>query len=355
MSSVSRGCFKPFILSADMRRIAVIGCGHWGPNHIRNFESLPGSEVTMIVDADSVRLRRMVEFFPTIASETDYRRALQNPEIDAVVVATPTRTHYRIVHDALSAGKHVLCEKPLCRTVPEGRDLVKLAEQIGLVLMVGHVFLFNAGVLKLKQLIDDGGCGKLQYLAATRTNLGPIRSDVNAAYDLASHDISILNWLLRDVPESVSATGAVFLQPKVEDVAFISLKYPDGVFGNIHVSWLNPKKVRQMTVVGTQKMVTWDDLDLNTPIAIYDKGASALPMQSDYGEFLHVSMWDGDVQLPKVLMEEPLKAQDRYFLTCVEQQKIDRSDGKFGLGVVGVLAAIEASLAAHGAPMQVQV
>ena len=338
-----------------MISIGVIGCGHWGPNHIRNFNSLPECNVVAAVDVDSKCLSRMSAMFPGIRIEEDYRRVLKDSEVDAVVVATPISTHYSIVRDAILAGKHVLCEKPLCTNTREARELVELANELKRALMVGHVFLFNPGILKVKEFLDAGELGTVHYLSATRTNLGPIRSDVNAAFDLATHDISIFNWFLGSEPELVSAVGASFLQTNVDDVVFISLKYPDKVYANIQASWLNPKKVRQISIVGSKKMLTWDDLELNSPIAIYDKGANATQQYSTYGEFLRINMWEGDVRLPKVYSEEPLKAQNRNFLEAVKNGgKIDRSGGKFALGVVGVLEAIRESLRRDGSPVQVR-
>jgi len=281
-------------------RIGVVGCGAWGPKHIRVFGSLRQSEVKAAADRDRGRLDRIRELHPAIRFESDPELLLRDPEIDAVVVATPTATHYELVRRALECGKHVLAEKPLCETSAQGEELVDLADQQGLVLAVGHVFLFNAGIGRLHEALASGEIGDPLSLQAVRTNLGPIRSDVNVAYDLATHDISIFNWLLGMEPEVVSASGAAFLQPGVHDVVSISLKYPGGVFATIQASWLNPKKVRQINVVGTRAMMVWDDLELSNPVAIYDKHAEATQATADYGEFLRVSMSDGDVRLPKV-------------------------------------------------------
>ncbi len=334
--------------------IAVIGCGHWGPNHVRVFRSLPEAQVLYAVDVDSARLERAQTLFPGLRTESDLRVVLDDPAVDAIVVATPTQTHYEIVKASLNAGKHVLCEKPLCATANEARELVRTASEAGRVLMVGHVFLFNSGILKVKELVDSGEVGELQYISAMRTNLGPIRGDVNAAYDLATHDISIFNFLLGTKPELVSATGASFLQPGVEDVVFISLRYRNGTLANIRASWLDPKKVRQMTVVGTKKMVTWDDLALTSPVAVYDKGANAVQEYADYGEFLRVTMWDGDVLLPKVQMQEPLKNQNQYFLESLRSGSLERSGPQFSLEVVEVLEAINESLKNDGAPVRIE-
>jgi len=333
--------------------IAVIGCGNWGPNHVRSFASLPGCRVDVIVDPDPARLEAVRQLHPGVRCEQDHWAALDDPAVDAVVIATPMLTHYQLVRDALSAGKHVLCEKPLCETAKEGDELVELARAEDLRLMVGHVFLFNPGVEKLRELVRGGDLGRLYYLAGFRTNLGPIRNDANAAYDLASHDIAIFNWLLGTEPESVSATGAAFIQRDVEDVVFLSLRYPGGVLAGIQASWLDPKKVRQITAVGSKRMATWDDLQLTAPLAIFDKGASAVQDYGDFGEFLRLSTWDGDIRLPKVRSEEPLKAQARHFLQAVTGARVERCDGRFAVGVVRTLEAVAASMRAGGSTREV--
>src|SRR5712691_857386 len=245
--------------------LAVIGCGQWGPNHIRNFRTQPTARVLSAADSDPTRLDRIRTLFPGVECHTDHAKILPDERVQAVVVATPLRTHHALVREALLAGKHVLCEKPLCETSAQARDLVGLAKERKLILMVGHVFLFNPGIVKVKEFMDKRELGRLYYLLAIRTNLGPIRADCNAAFDLATHDVSIFNWFTGSVPGEVSATGGSFLQSGIEDVVSISLKYPGDAFASIQASWLNPKKVRQITVVGSHQMITWDDLQLNAP------------------------------------------------------------------------------------------
>jgi predicted dehydrogenase len=311
-------------------KIAVIGLGHWGPNHIRVFNSLPGclvSETKCFRDATAL---------------------LREADAGAVVVCTPTSTHYPLVKAALESGRHVLCEKPLCIDPAEADELAALARARGLVLMVGHVFLFNSGLLKVKELVDAGEVGSVRYLSAVRTNLGPIRSDVNAAYDLASHDISIFNWILGADPVEVRAMGAAFLQPGVEDVVVITMRYPGSVLASIQCSWLDPKKLRQITLVGSRRMVTWDDLALSNPVAIYEKAVETNLEATSYGEFLRLSMLDGDVRLPKVAAEEPLKRQAREFLAAIAEGRAPASDGAFGARVVRVLARVAAALRPTG-------
>jgi len=338
--------------------LAVIGCGHWGPNHIRIFNSLPESRVGAVVDLDEEKLRSVHEMYPEIRCEPDYRTVLENPGFDAVVVATPVSSHYKIVRESILAGKHVLCEKPLCENSEQAEELLGLAQAEGRVLMVGHVFLFNPGVMKLKELVDTGELGELQYLSASRANLGAFCSDINVAYDLATHDISIFNWLLDGEPEVVSATGASFVRSGVEDVAFVSMRYPGNVLANIHVSWLDPKKVRQITVVGRRQMATWDDLQPTSPIAIYDKGAMTVRDYGDYGEYLRLSTWEGDIRLPRVRPDEPLKLQALQFVEWLQGGHIrnghsGRRDGGFTLGIIRVLEAINISMKNSGTPVSV--
>ena len=324
--------------------MGIIGCGHWGPNHLRVFNSLPESRVTVAADKESARLSRLRQMAPELLCFEDYRSLLASDCVEAVVVATPTATHFEIVKQALLAGKHVLCEKPLCLLASEAEELVRLSQRGQRVLMVGHVFLFNAGIVKLKELLGAGELGKPLHLSAVRTNLGPVRSDVNAAFDLASHDIAIFNWLLDAVPEHVQAMGAAFLQPGIEDVVTITLKYPGNIVGTIQVSWLHPKKIRQITLVGAKKMATWDDLDLGSPVAVYEKGVSVSQDITDYGEFLRLSMYEGDVHLPRVVPVEPLKTQAQCFLRGIREGKLSHSDGSFAAGVVRVLERIAVAL-----------
>ncbi len=333
-------------------RIGIIGCGGWGPNHIRNFNSLSGCKVAAVADIDAGRLARVAEMLPAVSRETDYRRVLADPNLNAVVVATPATTHAAIVGEALAAGKHVLCEKPLCLRWAEAQELMEKAKERGLVLLVGHVFLFNAGIIKLKEVLDSGEMGSLRYLSAVRTNFGPIRQDVNVAYDLAAHDIAIFNWLLRAEPQHISTTCGAYLHPGVEDVVFISLRYPGNVLASIQASWLNPRKVRQITLVGSRKMVTWDDLELSTPVAIYDCGAISTQDYNDYGEFLGLSIWDSEVRLPKVRSEEPLRVQARYFLESIRRGHAEISNGAFSAGVVKVLESIAVSIKRNNTPVQ---
>lgn len=325
-------------------RIGIVGLGRWGPNHARVFGQLPGCRVTAVADGQASR-RKAWEGRPgEIRVFAEGAALVRNPEVDAVVVATPTRTHGRLVRLALRNGKHVLCEKPLCTGVAEARILSALARESRRILMVGHVFLFNPGVQKVRQLLQGGVLGRLRSISAVRTNLGPVRQDVNAAWDLASHDVAIFNWLLEAEPLKIQAMGACFLQKGVEDVVNISMRYPGNVLATIQCSWLDPKKVRQMTLVGSKTMVTWDDLSLSHPVMVHEKKAEADPVPGDYGQFLRISLLEGDVHLPRVPPGEPLRLQAEAFLRACRTGRTPFSGPEFSLGVVRTLGRIQACL-----------
>lgn len=323
--------------SSPLTRIGIIGCGYWGPNHLRVFSQLDGVRVTACADRSPARLATVSRDHPALRCFAESAEMLAANLVDAVVVSVPTNAHYAVTKEALLAGKHVLCEKPLCNNSREAEELVALAESKGLILMVGHIFLFNPALVTIKKLIETGEIGQIRYLSATRTNLGPVRSDVNAAWDLASHDVATFNWLLGSDPEEVSAMGASYLQPGIEDIAVITMRYPGNILGTIQSSWLDPKKVRRMTIVGSRRMITWDDMNLSSPVAIYEKGIDTQLEATTYGEFLRLSMWEGDVRLPKIKPEEPLKKQAQAFLNAIQHKGPTISDGRFALRVVRVL------------------
>lgn len=332
-----------------MINIGVIGCGQWGPNHIRIFSHLSNSKVLMCADLDEQRLKAVKDTFLDIQTTTDYKDILNDPRIGAVCVASPTNTHFSIAKEALAHNKHVLCEKPLALTVQECAQLKALAADRQKILMVGHVFLFNAGIVRLKEYIQSGELGRIYYAYSTRTNLGPFRYDVNALWDLAPHDIYILNYLFDSVPLNVSARGQRYLGSNLEDVAFASLEYPGEIIANIHVSWLDPKKVRRLTIVGEKKMVVWDDLQDDGPIRLYDKHVEKTNVYYEtYGEFRLLSQ-EGGVSIPKIDLSEPLKAQAQYFLNCIEKKTSPAlADAQKGLEVVKTLCAIQDSIGKKG-------
>jgi predicted dehydrogenase len=334
--------------------MGVIGCGHWGPNHIRNFSSLQGCRVKWACDLDANRLNTIRETFPSVQTTTKITDVVGDNTVNGVIVSTPTLTHYEVTKMCLEHGKDVLCEKPLTVRVDESEELVRIANERNRILMVGHVFLFNIGIQKLKEYIRSGDIGRVYYIHATRTNLGPIRQDVNAVLDLASHDVSIFNFLLDCEPLQVSARGESYLQAGIEDVAFITLVYPNKTLANIHVSWLDPKKERVITVVGEKKMITWDDMvNSEPPLRIYNKGVDREqkePYYKDYGEF-QLLLRDEEIIIPKIKLSEPLRNQSLHFLECLQKAARPISGGEFGRGVVKVLAAINLSLKRNGQPV----
>ena len=327
-------------------RVGVIGFGQWGPNHVRNFNMIEGSEVVRICDASETRMKAAQKLFRGVPFTRNSADITGATDIDAVVVATPTGTHFALVQAALAAGKDVLCEKPLARTSAECRALMELAAARSRILMVGHVFLYNSGVLHLKVDLDRGELGRIYYMDAVRTNLGPVRTDVGAIFDLASHDISIFNFLLNAQPLEVSATGNCVLQKSVEDVGFLTLYYPGNVVCHAHISWLNPRKVRQLTIVGDHKMAVWDDMNNLEPIRYYDKGVTA-DHYASFGEF-HMILRDGQITIPKVKLSEPLMKQDAEFADCVRTRHAPASDARMGLSVVLAMEAALESLRDHG-------
>jgi predicted dehydrogenase len=303
----------------------------------------------MCADLDEQRLKAVKDTFLNIPTTADYKKILNDPRIDAVCVASPTNTHFSITKEALTHNKHVLCEKPLALTVQECAQIKALTAERQKILLVGHVFLFNAGIVRLKEYIQSGELGRVYYAYSTRTNLGPFRYDVNALWDLAPHDIYILNYLFDGAPLNVSARGQRYLGSNLEDVAFVSLEYPGDVIANIHVSWLDPKKVRRLTIVGEKKMVVWDDLQDDGPIRLYDKHVEKTNVYYEtYGEFRLLSQ-EGGVTIPKIDLSEPLKTQAQYFLNCIEKKNFPAlADAQKGLDVVKTLCAIQDSIEKKG-------
>lgn len=330
-----------------MIRVAVVGAGHWGPNLIRNFDNKLTSEVAWVIDRDGKRLEQVKSRFPGVKLGPDLEPALQDPSVDAVVISTPTSTHYPLVKAALAAGKHVLVEKPIATEARHGDELVTLAEQAGKILMVGHLFLFNTGVRRVKQYLDNGDVGRVYYVSMVRTNLGPIRMDVNAAWDLASHDLSIANYWLNGEPETVSAVGGSWINGGIEDAVFATLRYPNQVLVNLHVSWLNPRKSRDITVVGEKKMITLDDMNLTEPLRMYDKFVTDdrvnAPFVDNFASF-RASVREGDVTIPKVALGEPLRTECDHFIECVAKGNPPLTDGRQANAVVRALEALMRSV-----------
>lgn len=319
-----------------MLNVGVIGCGYWGPNLIRNFDQLTRTSVLRVADLDTKRLDHMKILYPETDTTTDYTDIINDPEIDIVAVATPVHTHFRFASEALSAGKHLFVEKPMTSSIKESEKLISLAEENSRKLMVGHTFLYSAAVRKMKEILDSGELGEIYYINSQRLNLGLFQQDINVIWDLAPHDISIINYLLDMEPTQVSAVGASHINPAIEDVAILNLWYKNNVVAFIQCSWLDPDKVRKMTVVGSKKMMVYDDVQPTEKIRIYDKAVEVPTHYDTYAEF-HYSYKYGDILIPKIDGGEPLRTELAHFVDCIENDTVPVSDGYNGLGVVKVL------------------
>ncbi len=329
-----------------MITVNVIGAGRWGPNLIRAFHDLAEVRVHVVCDTDESRLALARHRFEGIRTSTTTEDAIADPKADAVVIATPVSTHYELTLAALRAGKHVLVEKPLCGSPIECEELQSLATDRGLVLAVGHVFLFNAGIRKVREYIHSGELGRIFYIHASRTNLGPIRDDVNALWDLASHDLSIFQYWLDAVPTEVTAHGESFLGHQVQDVVIGSYRYPGGVMACVHASWLNPRKVREITIVGSRKMAVWDDMSINEPVRIYNKWVETRRPEAyaeKFGSF-PTTIREGDVLIPKVAGPEPVAAECEHFIECIRTGRKPLNHAGLATDVVQALAATDESL-----------
>ncbi len=331
-----------------MLKIGVVGCGYWGPNLIRNFTQLDGSEVIICADLNNDRLVHMKRLYPHLETTDNYKEILSRDDVEAVVVATPPQTHHKIGVEALEAGKHLFMEKPLAISSAECEGLINYANKRKLKLMTGHTFVYTAAVNKVKELISTGELGDILYINTTRVNLGIFQEEINVVWDLAPHDVSIMNYVLDSVPEAVSAHGHAYIRENIEDVAFITLKYPGNILTHIHVSWLDPKKIRSTTVVGTKKMLVYDDVSSLEKIRIYDKGVTVLPHYDTFGEF-QLSYRFGDISIPKLDESEPLKVESQHFIDCIRNDLEPRSSGIDGLNVVRVIEAADESLKNAGA------
>lgn len=333
--------------------IGVIGCGYWGINYVRVFDELSGSRVVAVCDLNEDRLSRVQQRFRYIRTYRCAEELLGDSEVDAVVVATPLSTHYVLAKACLEQGRHVLVEKPFVCKVSEGEELIDLAERGHVTLMVGHTFLYNPSVRKMKEYAVSGDCGDIYYLHATRTNLGPIRKDANALWDLIPHDLSIFSYLLDAQPLWVSAVAAKLLRNSREDVGFVALSYPNGILGHVHASWADPHKVREVVLVGSQKRIVFNDLNGQESIRIYEKGISPSASDMDSIGEHRLLIRDGDIISPKLEVSEPLKNECAHFLACVRDGGRPLSDAKNGLQVVKTLLAIDQSTLKNGAPVEV--
>lgn len=327
--------------------LAVVGCGYWGPNLIRNFRSTEGCQVSFACDRDEKRLESMRTRYPEVQTVADFDSLIQDDDLDAIVIATPVRLHHEFARRSLLAGKHVLVEKPLAGSVAECEELIQLANDAGLCLMVGHTFVYTAAVRKIKQIIDSGSIGEVFYIASRRLNLGLFQQDINVTWDLAPHDLSIILYLSGERPISVNCQGKAHITAGIEDVTNLTLEMPNGGFAAVHSSWLDPRKVRETTIVGSSGMIVYDDTEPIEKIRVYDKRVEAPPHYETFGEFQY-SYHYGDMWSPHLDQLEPLGVQCRHFLDCIRSGERPDSCGRDGLRVVEILEAASASLADGG-------
>jgi predicted dehydrogenase len=328
-------------------RIGVIGYGYWGPNIVRNFNTATGgrSQVVMVCDPRPEARARVLQAFPNTKVTCNADELVSSPEIDAVAVVTPVWTHYELAKKALENGKHVFVEKPFTSTSQQAEELINLAERKNLKIMVDHTFLFTGAVRKIRQLVDDGTLGDLFYYDSTRVNLGLFQHDVNVIWDLAPHDLSIMDYLIRTPPEAVVATGQSHLNGH-EDIAFMTVYFPNKVIAHINVNWLSPVKVRTTLIGGEKKMLVWNDLEADEKIKVYDKGVDVKSQEGVYQ--LLVSYRSGDMWSPQVEQVEALKLEMQHFLDCISDGKTPISDGHSGLRVVRMLEAAQKSVSNRG-------
>lgn len=335
-----------------MTKVGIIGAGYWGINHVRTFNALTTCELARVADLAPGNLQRVKAISGAIETTQDYKKVLEDDDIDAVVIATDAPSHHPIALDAMRAGKHILVEKPLALTAKDGEEMVGRAEEDKRILMVGHILLYHPAVTKMKEYVTSGELGDVYYLFSQRVNLGKVRSNENALWSLGPHDISIMLYLTEKEPELVSASGSSYVQREVEDVVFFWLRFPGKVMGHGHVSWLDPHKIRRLTVVGSEKMAVFDDADPTEKVRLYNKGVESAPASyGSYGESIAVR--HGDVHIPYVKMVEPLRAECQHFIDCVEEGTPPLTNGMDGLRVLRVLEAAQQSLKGGGAPTRI--
>jgi len=338
---------------SDMINVAVVGCGYWGPNLVRNFRSLPECNVKKICDMDSNRLEHMKRLYPGMETTEDIDDVIHAAEIDAVAIATPVRFHFEMGKRCLEAGKHTFIEKPMAMSVAESSKLNEMAETKKLTLMVGHTFIYSSPVRKIREIIRSGDLGDIMYISSRRLNLGLFQKDINVAWDLAPHDISIILYVLDEIPVSVNCQGKAHFTEGIEDVTNMTMNLSNGGFSTIQSSWLDPNKVREMTFVGSKKMLVYDDLEPMEKIKVYDKRVEIPPHYDTFAEF-HYAYHYGDMYSPYVKQSEPLKVECKHFLDCIKTGEKSNSSGTDGLRVVQVLEASSESLKNGGREIEIR-
>jgi predicted dehydrogenase len=337
-------------MMTDPVRIAVVGLGYWGPNLVRNINEFPGAEPVVVCDLRSDALETITRRYPAVRATTSFSEVLADDEVDAVVIATPVSRHHPMAAAALRAGKHVFVEKPLAASSRDASDLIGLAERLGLVLMPGHTFLYSPPVMMIRKLIESGELGEIYFISTSRVNLGLHQPDVSVAWDLGPHDFSILRYWLGETPAYASALSRGCVIPTIPDVAFINLEFPSGTVAHVELSWLAPSKLRRTTVVGSRKMVVYDDTSAE-PVRVFDSGAN-VPNPETFGEY-KLTYRTGDIVSPQVEVAEPLYREMEDFCAAIRTGSVPRSSSEVGLEVVRIIEAVDASLEANGSRVDV--
>lgn len=327
--------------------IGVVGCGYWGPNLIRNFNALNDCTLKTICDANTKRLEHMSSIYPHVQTGTSYEEMITDPELDAVVVAVPVHLHYDLAKKSLAAGKHTFIEKPMAATTEQCAELIEMAHDRDLILMVGHTFLYSPAVRKIKEIVDSGTIGKIRYISSRRLNLGLYQKDINVVWDLGPHDLSIILYIMNQTPVEVNCRGKTTLNHDIQDVSNMSLLFADGGFATVHNSWLDPKKVRDMAIVGDKKMIVYDDLEPIQKIRIYDMRVDPPPYTDTFKEF-NISYHYGDMNAPFIEQEEPLKNEAQHFVDCIREDRRPLTCGASGLQLVHILEAASESMRNRG-------
>lgn len=328
-----------------------MGCGYWGPNLVRNFKALPDCQLKMMCDTSEARLAHLKSLYPDVERATNYDFMLNGIGLDAVVIATAVKWHFPMAKASLLAGKHTFIEKPMAGSSAECEELIQIAQKKGLILMTGHTFLYSPVVRKIKEIVQHGDIGDIRYICARRLNLGLFQKDINVAWDLAPHDISIIQHIMGDPPTAVNCRGCAHITPGIEDVTTICLSFPKQRTAIIHNSWLDPRKVREMTIVGSKRMIVYDDVAPLEKIRVFDARVETPPHYDTFAEFQYAYHY-GDVYVPYVKQEEPLRSECQHFLDCINNGTTPLSDGKNGLDLVRILEASSQSLRMGGAPVE---
>jgi predicted dehydrogenase len=338
-------------MSAKLR-LSVVGCGYWGPNLIRNFRALPECNIKHVCDLDSARLAHMQQLYPEVETTTSYESVVNDTEVDAIVVATPVHLHFPLAKKALSAGKHVFIEKPMASSVKQCMELNALAQEQNVTLMVGHTFIYSPAVRAIKEIVASGELGEIFYISAQRLNLGLFQKDINVAWDLAPHDVAIILHILNQYPAFVNCQGKAHVAAGIEDVTNMTLGFSNGGFAMIQSSWLDPNKIRKMTIIGSKRMILYDDTEPLEKIKIYDKRVEAPPHYDTFAEFQYAYHY-GDMRAPYLKQVEPLKTLCQHFVDCIKTGAKPESSGWEGMGVVQILEAASESLRQGGARIDI--